>query len=174
MFTEVLEKAFNEQLKWKIYSAYLYIGMAAYFEEKSLDGFAHWFKAQAAEELMHASKFYKFILERGGKVILEEIPKPPFGFFTPLEVFEYALNHEKEVTKRINDLMELAKEEKDNASQIFLQWFITEQVEEEASFGNIVEKLKMAGDNLQSLVFLDKELSQSPLDLNQIFLLTKI
>lgn len=173
MFTKELERAFNEQMKWEIYSAYLYLSMAAYFESKSLDGFAKWFKAQTAEELMHAGKFYKFIMERGGKVVLEEIPKPPSEFKSPLDIFEFALNHEKEVTKKINNLVELAKKENDYASQIFLQWFVSEQVEEEASFGSIVEKLKMAEGSLQSILFIDKELAQRPLDLNQIFMPNK-
>ncbi len=173
MFTKELERAFNEQMKWEIYSAYLYLSMAAYFEVKGLDGFAKWFKAQTAEELMHASKFYNFIIERGSKIILEEIPKPPSEFKSPIDVFEFALNHEKEVTKRINTLVELSKKENDHASQIFLQWFVSEQIEEEFSFGSIVEKLKMTEGSLQGILFLDKELSQRPLDLNQIFMFNK-
>ncbi|OAG28707.1 ferritin [Thermodesulfatator autotrophicus] len=164
MFTEKMEKAFNEQIKWELYSAYLYLSMAAYFDSLNLPGFSKWMKAQAVEETMHAMKFYNFINERGGKVELQSIDKPPTDWESPLAVMEYALNHEKEVTRRINNLMELAQQEKDHASQIFLQWFITEQVEEEDSFGSIVAQMRLVKDSPEALFMIDRELSSRNLD----------
>ncbi|AEH44865.1 Ferroxidase [Thermodesulfatator indicus DSM 15286] len=164
MFTEKMEKAFNEQIKWELYSAYLYLSMAAYFDSLNLPGFSKWMKAQAVEETMHAMKFYNFINERGGKVDLEAIDKPPTEWESPLAVMEYALNHEKEVTRRINNLMELAQQEKDHASQIFLQWFITEQVEEEDSFGSIVAQMRLVKDSPEALFMIDRELASRNID----------
>jgi len=161
-----MEEALNEQLKWELYSAYLYLSMAAYFEDIGLEGFAHWMKAQTAEELMHAMKFYKFIFERDGRVILQEIPKPPSEWESPEAVFEFAYKHEQEVTSRINKLMSLAKKLEDYATENFLNWFVEEQVEEEASFKALLNKLKLIKNDPQALFYLDKELSQRPLDLN--------
>ncbi len=166
MLAQDIEKALNEQLRWEFFSAYLYLGMAAYFEERGLLGFAHWMKAQAAEELMHAMKFYKFLSERDGRVILQEIPVPPAEWESPEKVFEYAYNHEQEVTRRINNLMSFAKELKDYATENFLQWFIEEQVEEEASFKTLLSKLRLIKNDPQALFYLDNELGQRPLDLN--------
>ncbi|MGC8965787.1 MAG: ferritin [Caldimicrobium sp.] len=166
MLSKKMEEALNEQLKWELYSAYLYLSMAAYFEDKGLEGFAHWMKAQTAEELMHAMKFYKFIFERDGRVILQEVPKPPSEWETPEAAFEYAYHHEQEVTSRINKLVSLAKKLEDYATENFLQWFVEEQVEEEASFKGILNKLRLIKNDPQPLFYLDKELSQRPLDLN--------
>ncbi|WP_022854825.1 ferritin [Thermodesulfobacterium thermophilum] len=165
-----IEAALNEQIKWEIYSGYLYLSMAAYFDDLGLDGFSKWMKAQTAEEFMHAMKFYKFVVERDGKVILQEIPAPPNKWDSPEAVFEFAYNHEKEVTKRINQLVSLAKKLEDYATDNFLQWFVNEQVEEEASFKAILSKLKLIKNDPQALFYLDKELGQRPLDLNQLFL----
>ncbi|WP_457756250.1 ferritin [Thermodesulfatator indicus] len=164
MFTEKMEEAFNEQIKWELYSAYLYLSMAAYFDSLNLPGFSKWMKAQAVEETMHAMKFYNFINERGGKVDLEAIDKPPTEWESPLAVMEYALNHEKEVTRRINNLMELAQQQKDHASQIFLQWFITEQVKEEDSFGSIVAQMRLVKDSPEALFMIDRELASRNID----------
>ncbi len=123
-------------------------------------------KAQTAEELMHAMKFYKFIFERDGRVNLQEIPKPPGEWESPSAVFEFAYKHEKEVTSRINKLMSLAKKLEDFATENFLQWFVEEQVEEEASFKALVNKLKLIKNDPQALFYLDNELAQRPLDLN--------
>jgi len=161
-----MENALNEQLKWELYSAYLYLSMSAYFENIGLEGFAHWMKAQAAEEIMHAMKFYKFIFERDGRVILQEIPAPPKEWKSPEDTFTYAYNHEKEVTNKINNLMSLAKKFQDYAAENFLQWFVEEQVEEEDSFRNLLNKLKLIKNDPQALFYLDNELRQRPLDLN--------
>uniref|UniRef100_A0A7C4NS33 Ferritin n=1 Tax=Thermodesulfobacterium geofontis TaxID=1295609 RepID=A0A7C4NS33_9BACT len=161
-----MENALNEQLKWELYSAYLYLSMSAYFDNMGLDGFAHWMKAQAAEEIMHAMKFYKFIFERDGRVILQEIPAPPKDWENPEDAIAYAYKHEKEVTNKINNLMSLAKKLQDYAAENFLQWFIEEQVEEEDSFKNLLNKLKLIKNAPQALFYLDNELRQRPLDLN--------
>jgi len=166
MLTQEMEKALNEQVKWELYSAYLYLSMAAYFEDKGLTGFAHWMKAQTAEEFMHAMKFYNFIFERDGRVVLEEIPAPPTDWESPEAVFEYAYKHEQEVSARINKLMSLAKKMEDYATENFLQWFVEEQVEEEASFKAILSKLKLIKGDPQATFYLDNELAQRPLDLN--------
>jgi ferritin len=161
-----MESALNEQLKWEFYSAYLYLGMAAYFGREGLNGFANWLKVQTAEEMMHAMKFYKFILERDGKVELKEIPAPSKEWQSPEDVFEYAYKHEQEVTRRINCLMSLSRRLEDYATENFLNWFVNEQVEEEASFKEILARLKLIKGNPQALFYLDKELSLRPLDLN--------
>lgn len=165
-----LEKALNEQLKWESYSGYLYLSMAAYFDDLGLEGFSHWMKAQTAEEFMHAMKFYKFINERDGRVKLEEIPAPPSSWESPEKVFEFAYLHEKEVTRRIHNLMSLAKKLEDYPIENFLQWFVEEQVEEENSFKTILNKLRLIKDNPQGLFYLDKELATRPIDLNLLFL----
>jgi len=166
MLKEKIETALNEQIKWEFYSAYLYLPMAAYFEDLGLEGFAHCMKTQAAEELMHAMKFYKFVNERGGRVRLKEIPQPPIEWESPYAAMKYALNHEREVSKRINQLMDFVKGEGDHATEIFLQWFVSEQVEEEDTFGRIVSKMKLIKDAPQGLFHLDRELAGRVLDLN--------
>ncbi|MCS7150069.1 MAG: ferritin [Caldimicrobium sp.] len=166
MLAQEMEKALNEQLKWELYSGYLYLAMAAYFEDQGLEGFAHWMKAQTAEEFMHAMKFYKYIFERDGRAVLQEIPAPPESWENPEAVFEYAYKHEQEVTARINRLMTLAKKSEDYATENFLQWFVEEQVEEEASFKAILNRLKLIKGDPQALFYLDNELKQRPLDLN--------
>jgi len=168
MLSKELHEALNEQLKWELYSGYLYLSMSAYFEDQNYEGFAHWMKAQAAEEFMHAMKFYKYIIEREGRVILQEIPKPPHEWENPEAVFEFAYKHEQEVTQRILKLMNLAKKNEDYATEIFLQWFVSEQVEEEASFKVILSKLKMIKGLPQALFALDSELGKRPLDLNAL------
>ena len=134
--------------------------MDAYFQSSSLSGFAAWMRAQAQEEMMHAMKFYEFVNERGGKVTLEAIAKPESTWDSPLAVFEAVLTHEQHVTSLINNLVELAISEKDHASNIFLQWFVTEQVEEEASASEVVEKLKRIKDNPSGLFMMDAELGR--------------
>ena len=164
MLSERMEKALNEQIKWEFYSSYLYLSMASYFESISLEGFAKWMKAQAIEESVHAMKFYNFINERGGRVRLEAIDQPPTEWESPLALMEFALKHEQEVTRRINNLVELAQEEKDHATYIFLQWFVTEQVEEEDSFGSIVERMKLVAQAPGGLFMIDRELGQRTFD----------
>ncbi len=155
-----MEKALNEQINKELYSAYIYLSMSAYFDKENFSGFAHWMKKQANEEIEHAMKIYHYIYERGGSVQLKAIDEPDLKWNSPLEVFEGAYEHEKHVTDLINKLVDLAIEEDDKATQVFLNWFVNEQVEEEASADEIVEKLKMIGDSAQGLIMLDKVLGQ--------------
>ncbi len=160
MLTERMEEALNQQVNAEMYSSYLYLSMSAYFESINLKGFANWMKVQAQEELLHAMKIYDFINERGGRVKLTAIDAPPTEWDSPLAAFEAVYEHECKVSGLINDLVNLALEEKDHASHIFLQWFVTEQVEEEASADEIVQKLKLMGDARGGLFMLDRELGQ--------------
>jgi ferritin len=160
MFSSKVEKAINEQIKNELYSAYLYLSMAAYFDSINLPGFAHWMRVQFAEEQEHAERFYHFVYERGGRVVLQALDQPPSEWASPLAVFEETLKHEQKVTALINDLYALAVQENDYASQVFLQWFIAEQVEEEASATQVIETLKMVGDKGHALVMLDHQLAQ--------------
>jgi ferritin len=157
---KAVEEAMNEQIKNELFSAYQYLSMAAYCESENLPGFARWMRAQSREETEHAMKLYDFILDRNGRVELRGIDGPVVEFGSPLEVFERALEHEKKVTAMINDLYGLAVRENDYASQTFLQWFVTEQVEEEKYTGDVVETLKMVGDKSEALFLLDRELGQ--------------
>jgi ferritin len=164
MFSNKVQKAMNTQIKYELESAYIYLSMAAYFESITLPGMAQWMKIQTQEEIIHAMKFYDFIHERGGKVALHALDQPPVEFESPLGVYEKALAHEKKITGNINDLYALAFEEKDYPSQLLLQWFIDEQVEEERSASDVVEMLKRVGDNSHSLLMLDKDLGQRVLE----------
>jgi ferritin len=159
MISETMQNAMNEQIKNELYSAYIYLSMAAYFEASSLPGFAHWMRAQAREEQEHAMKFFEFIAERGGRVVLHAIDQPPVEFESALDVFEKTLEHEQLVTSLINKLYAQALDEDDYASQVFLQWFVSEQVEEEANATQIVDTLKMVGDKAQGLLMLDRSLA---------------
>ncbi|MCS7119243.1 MAG: ferritin [Archaeoglobaceae archaeon] len=158
--SEKIVKELNFQLNREIYSAYLYLSMSAYFESLNLRGFAKWMKVQWEEELMHAMKFFNYIVSRGGRVELYTIEAPQKDWKSPLDAFELALEHEKSVTKRIAHLVELAMSDKDHATFNMLQWFVNEQVEEENSFGDIVVKLKMASNDTRVMLFLDKELEK--------------
>lgn len=160
MLTDKMQKALNEQINWELYSSYLYLSMSAHFLSVNLKGFANWMRAQAQEELLHAIKFYDFVHERGGKALLKPVKAPPAGWKSPLAVFRDTLKHEQHVSGRINDLVDLAIQEKDHASNIFLQWFVTEQVEEESSVEEIVHKLKLIADSTSGLFLLDRELAQ--------------
>lgn len=155
-----LQKAFNDQIKHELYSAHIYLAMAAYFEAKSLSGFAHWMKVQYKEEVAHAMKMFEFLNDRGVKVLLQAIPQPALEYTSTLEVFEETLKHEKKVTSLINALYDLAKEIKDSASSVFLQWFISEQVEEEKNASYIIETLKMTKPEGPALIMLDRELAK--------------
>lgn len=158
MISETVQDAMNQQLKSELYSAYVYLSMAAYFEAANLPGFAHWMRVQSQEELEHAMKFYDFINDRNGRVVLQAIDQPPIEFESPLEIFERALAHEQQVTAAINQLYDQAVQEQDYATQAFLHWFVTEQVEEEKMATQIVETLKMVGDRGEALFLLDREL----------------
>ncbi|SFM94884.1 ferritin [Thermodesulforhabdus norvegica] len=159
MISEKMGKALNEQLKWELYSGYLYLSMATYFKDRGLDGFARWMEVQALEELSHAMKFYSYLNERGFKVDLQPIDGPPTTWDSPVAVFEHVLEHEQHVTKRIHDLVDLAIEERDHGTNNFLQWFVGEQVEEEASAAEVLNKVKLVQDG-GGLYLLDRELGQ--------------
>lgn len=158
MIKKRVEEALNKQINEEMFSSYLYLAMSAYFESKSLLGFAHWMKTQAQEEMFHSMKFFKHILERGGHVALQAIAEPKREWSSTLNAFEEALAHEEHITACINDLMTVAIEEKDHAVQNLLKWFVDEQVEEEANANEIVDKLKMIGDHGPMLLMQDKEM----------------
>lgn len=154
----VLE-ALNHQIQKELSSAYYYLSMAAHFQASNLGGFAHWMRKQYEEETVHALKIHDFIGERGGRVVLEAIEKPPTEFKSPLDVMNLVLEHERKVTASINAVYELSVKEKDYPTQIMLEWFIKEQVEEERSAEDIVNMLKMIGDAAPGLVMLDRQLA---------------
>ncbi len=157
MLSEKMEKSLNKQVNAELYSSYLYLSMSAYFSEINLNGFAHWMRLQAQEELSHAMKIYDYVNERGGRPLLEGIDAPPKLWGSPAEVFENVLSHEQKVTGMINDLVDLAIELKDHATNNFLQWFVSEQVEEEASANEVLQKVKMTGNQSGGLFMLNQE-----------------
>ncbi len=160
MISKTMEDAINKQINKEFFSAYLYLSMSAYVESIGLKGFANWLKVQYEEEMFHAMKFYDYLLERGGRVILDSIEKPKTEWNSILNVFEEAYEHEQFITKSINELMDLAISEKDYASVSLLQWYVNEQVEEESTFLDIVEKLKLIGDDKRGLFMMDKDMAQ--------------
>ena len=159
MINEKVEKVLNEQVNAEIYSSYLYLSMSSYLSSINLDGFAQWMKAQALEEMVHGMKIYDYINERGGRVLLSSIEAPPTKWDNPVAVFVATLEHEQKVTGLINNLVDVAIAEKDHATNIFLQWFVSEQVEEESSVDAVLQKLKMVGDQGHGLFMMDRELS---------------
>ncbi|MCK4600971.1 MAG: ferritin [Phycisphaerae bacterium] len=159
MIDKKIQDAFNDQINAETYSAYLYWSMANYFESINLAGSANWMLCQAQEEMVHATKFADFINERSGRVLLKAIDAPPIDWDSPLAVFEAAYSHEQKVTALINKLVDLADEVGDHASKIFLQWFVTEQLEEESSADAVVQKLKLMADAPGGLFMLDRELA---------------
>ncbi len=160
MMSDKLHKAMNEQINAEMHSAYLYLSMASWFEDESLPGMAIWMKAQAHEEMEHAMKFYEFINDRRQKVDLLPIEGPKNSWNSPEEVFKESLEHEQYITSRINKLMDMAREEKDYAAEAFLQWFITEQVEEEAAADAILSRIQLMGDSKHAMFMLDRELGK--------------
>lgn len=160
MVSKKMEEALNKQVNAEMYSAYLYLSMESYFKSLNLNGFANWMRMQTQEEMMHAMKIYDFINERGGRIILKPIEGPSTEWDSPLAVFEAVYAHEQKVTGLINDLVDLAIEEKDHATNTFLQWFVNEQVEEEASADEIVQQLKMMENAPGGMFMLDRELGQ--------------
>ena len=160
MISKKVGEALNEQVNAELYSAYLYLSMEAYFESASLAGFANWMRIQTQEELMHAMKIYDFVIERDGKVLLKAIEQPQSAWESPLATFEAVYKHEQKVTGLINDLVNLAIEEKDHATNTFLQWFVSEQVEEEKNACDIVGKLKLIEDSPQALFMMDDQMAQ--------------
>jgi ferritin len=159
MLSEKMEAALNEQLNKELYSAYLYMSMSAYSTYIGLKGFANWFMVQYQEEMVHVMKFYNYITDQGGQVKLMAIAQPATEFESPLDMFENTLTHEKFITKSINELVDLAIAEKDHATNIFLQWYVTEQIEEEGNDNDILAKLKLIGDDGNGLLMVDKELA---------------
>jgi len=151
MLSKTLLAEMNEQIKYELYSAYLYLAMSAHFEEANLGGFAKWMSIQAGEEQEHAMKFYEYIHDRGGKVDLKGIDAPPSSFGSALEIFKQVQEHEKMVTARINGLYALAVKDNDYAAQVFLNWFVNEQVEEEKNAAEVVSWLELAGGSPNGL-----------------------
>jgi ferritin len=158
MLAKPLEDAMNDQITNEMFASNQYLAASAYFEDLSLPGFAHWMRMQAEEEREHAMKFYDFIHDRNGRARIGAVPQPVVEFGSPLEVFEKALSHEQKVSAQINSIYALAVGENDFASQAFLNWFVTEQVEEEKSARQLVDTLRMIGDRGDALVMLDREL----------------
>ncbi len=160
MLSEKMLKALNQQINAELYSSYLYLSMSAYFQSTNLGGFANWMRAQTQEELTHAMKIYDYVKERGNRVVLKQVEEPPSEWSSPLAAFQQAYQHEQKVTGMINKLVNLAVEESDHASNIFLQWFVSEQVEEEASADEVVQRLKLMGDAGGGMFMIDRELGQ--------------
>jgi ferritin len=159
MMNKKMVQAINRQINAELYSSYLYLSMAAYFQGLNLKGFANWLKVQALEEEYHALKFYGFLEDRAARPVLDAVAKPPGEWESPLEAFSAVLAHEQKVTGLINDLVDLAVKEKDHAANTMLQWFVNEQVEEEANATDIVEKLKLTGGQGAGLFMIDQELA---------------
>ncbi len=162
MISDKLVKALTRQMNRELYSAYLYFGMASYAASVGLKGFESWFIAQAKEEEQHARKFYDYLIERGARVILEDIEKPPQDFSSGLNLFEKTLAHEKKVTQLIHDLVRMAQGENDKKTEEFLQWFVKEQVEEEATPSRILQNIKSAveKDEKAGLFTINSELAK--------------
>jgi len=158
MLSKTIQDAINDQIGKELYSGYVYLSMSAYFQSVNLPGCANWMRVQYQEEVTHALKLYDYVHERGGQITLQAIPQPKSKFKSPLDVFEQALGHEREVTASINKLYALSQKENDYPTSIKLQWFVTEQVEEERNAEEIVEQLKMIGDNKVALLMLDRQL----------------
>jgi len=159
MINEQVAKVLNEQINKELYSAYLYLSMSAYFSDLGLLGFANWMRVQAQEEQAHGMLIYDFLINRGAKVTLTEIEAPNVPLNAPLEVMEVVLNHEVYVTGLINNIVTVAESFKDRATISYMNWFIDEQVEEEANAQDIIAKLKMIGEDKSALFLLDKDLS---------------
>jgi len=160
MLSKKMEKALNEQINAELHSAYLYLAMSAWFESQNLPGFAAWMRIQNREETAHGMKFFKFVVERRGRVTLATIAEPAKEWKSPLAAFEAAFEHEQYITGRIGDLVNLAVTEKDHATNAFLQWLVNEQVEEEATADSIIQKLRMAEKAPGAMLMLDHELGQ--------------
>jgi ferritin len=159
MISPKMQDAINDQINAEIYSSYLYMSMSSYFQSEDLPGFANWMRVQAQEEMTHALKFYDYVIAQGGRAILKAIGEPGYEWKGPLSVFEASYAHEQMITGRINNLATLAIEERDHATGIMLQWFVTEQIEEEANAVAIIKKLQRVGDTPAGLFMLDNELA---------------
>jgi ferritin len=160
MISKSMQEAINEQINKELYSSYLYLSMAGYFANKNLPGFASWMRVQEGEEREHGMKFYEYLIDRGGRVVLKGITAPQTEWKSTLEAFKEVQTHEATVTSSINSLYELALKEKDYASQVLLQWFITEQVEEEKNAAEIVQQLELIDAHGTAVLMLDHQLSK--------------
>ncbi len=158
MPSKKMESALNQQIQSEFYSAYLYLSMSAYCQESNLEGLSHWMQLQSREEVGHAMRIFNYLNSRGGRVVLQAIERPPENFKSPRRMFEQALKHEQEISKAFHKLYKLAKDESDYATEVELQWFIKEQVEEEKTAGDILQKLIMVGDQPASLLMIDHQL----------------
>jgi ferritin len=158
MIKKSVRDALNEQVNMEFHAGYLYLSMGAWFEKKNLKGFAAWMKKQAQEELGHGMKIFNFVYERGGDITLKALAAPKVNWKDPMEAFKDAYGHEQKVSASIDRISALAAKEKDNATVVFLNWYVSEQVEEEAQCVDIIERLKMVGGSAQGLYLLDKEL----------------
>ncbi len=159
MLDKQMSQALNGQINKEMYSAYLYMAMSGYSAKMGLKGFANWFMVQFHEEMFHAMKLYEYVQRQGEDVILQAIEAPPAEFESQLDMFTQTLAHEQFITRSINELMEMAQSKKDHATQIFLEWYVIEQVEEEENDNDIIAQLKLIGDNIHGLMMLDRELS---------------
>ena len=159
MISEKMNEAFNKQIKDEMYSSNLYLSMVAYFEEIGLKGFANWMRVQVQEETAHAMGLFDYLLSRDGRVIIDAIEKPAHEWSSALDCFEAVYKHEQLVTSLINGLIDVAEQEKDRAAVSFLQWYLKEQVEEEANCSEICAKLRLIGDDKHALLFIDSELA---------------
>jgi ferritin len=159
MLKDKMQQALNEQINAELYSSYMYLAMSAYFEAQSLKGFSNWMRVQAQEELLHVVKFFDFINDRSGRAVLSAVAAPPKDWDGPLAAFEAVYQHECEVSDLINKLVDVARELSDHATYNFLQWFVAEQVEEEASVDQVVQHLKLVGKDNQGLFLIDRELA---------------
>ncbi len=158
MLNAAVQQALNHQIQHELYSAYVYLSMSAYFESANLPGCAHWMRLQSQEEVAHAMKFFTFVNDRGGRVVLEALAQPPVEFQSPLDVFQKALEHERKVSESIYRIYDLASKEKDYPTQVLLNWFVSEQVEEEQSASAIVGLLEMCAVEGPALIMLDRQL----------------
>lgn len=158
MISKKIEKAINDQIQNEFYASYLYLSMSAYCESINFPGFAHWMRHQSQEETEHAMRLFDYLNDRGGKVILQAIKKPPTTFRSALDMFQQALKHEKSVTKSIHNLYSLAQRDKDYPTAVELQWFVSEQVEEEKTAGDIVGRIKSIGRDATALYLMDQDL----------------
>ncbi len=160
MIPKKIEDAFSEQVKFELESAYIYLAMAAYFDAEGFEGMGRWMRAQVQEEVTHAMRFYKHIVERGGRARLHALAMPAQDWQSPLGAFQAAYEHEQFITAKIDGLVKLAQAEGDHASRTLLQWFVDEQVEEEASTSKVVQDLKLVGSDGRGILMLDRELGQ--------------
>jgi ferritin len=165
MISKKLEKALNEQMNFEFYSAYIYLSMSAWFSSQNLSGMAHWMNIQSQEEVFHAMKFFNYVNDRGGRVTLKEIKQPQTEWTSPADAFRGAYEHEQMVTARISDLIDVALKEKDHVTNSLLQWFINEQIEEEANAKTFSDQLGMMGDSKDFVFMLDREMAQRQLNL---------